>query len=142
MIVLYRKAYDKLIEWKAQKKKKALCIVGARQIGKTTLVREFGRREYKYFVELNFVTNPDAAKIFAGSLDVNTIITSLTAYVRQPMEPGETLVLFDEVQECPNVRTAIKFLVEDGRFDYVESGSLPGSRGIFYNIPCVPRASI
>lgn len=126
--MLYRKGYDKLLAWKAQKGKKALCIIGARQIGKTTLIREFGRREYNHFVELNFVTNPDASKIFEGNLDADSIITSLTAYVQQPMEPGETLILFDEVQECPNVRTAIKFLVEDGRFDYVESGSLLGVR--------------
>ena len=69
-----------------------------------------------------------AQKIFDGSLDADTIITNLTAYVRKPMEPGKTLVLFDEIQKCPNVRTAIKFLVEDGRFDYIESGSLLGVR--------------
>lgn len=124
--MLKRKAYDKLLEWKSQNKKKALCIIGARQIGKTTLIREFGRQHYENFVEINFVTDEGAADIFAGSLDAETIITNLTAYVRRPMEPGKTLVLFDEVQRCPDVRTAIKFLVEDGRFDYIESGSLLG----------------
>ena len=126
--MLKRKAYDKLKEWKAQENKKALCIIGARQIGKTTLIRQFGLDNYENFVEVNFVTDPDAAKIFDGALDADTIITNLTAYIRKPMEPGKTLVLFDEVQECPNVRTAIKFLVEDGRFDYIESGSLLGVR--------------
>lgn len=124
--MLKRKAYDKLLEWKSQNKKKALCIIGARQIGKTTLIREFGRQHYENFIEVNFVTDEGAADIFAGSLDADTIITNLTAYVRRPMEPGKTLVLFDEVQRCPDVRTAIKFLVEDGRFDYIESGSLLG----------------
>lgn len=124
--MLKRKAYDKLMEWKGTKKKKALCIIGARQIGKTTLIREFGRQNYENFVEINFVTDDGACEIFAGSLDADTIITNLTAYVRRSMEPGKTLVLFDEVQKCPDVRTAIKFLVEDGRFDYIESGSMLG----------------
>ena len=122
--MLKRKAYQKLLDWKKDQNHKALCIFGARQIGKTTLIRKFGKENYRNFVELNFVSDTDAAGIFAGDLDVNTIITNLTAYTRRPMEPGETLVFFDEVQECPNVRTAIKFLVEDGRFDYIESGSL------------------
>lgn len=103
-----------------------MCIIGARQIGKTTLIREFARQHYENFVEVNFVTDEGSADIFAGSLDADTIITNLTAYVRRPMEPGKTLVLFDEVQSCPDARTAIKFLVEDGRFDYIESGSLLG----------------
>ena len=126
--MLQRKAYRKLLDWKKDRTHKALCVFGARQIGKTTLIRKFGTENYKYFVELNFVSDTNASEIFAGSLDANTIITNLTAYTRKPMEPGETLIFFDEVQECPNVRTAIKFLVEDGRFDYVESGSLLGTR--------------
>ena len=126
--MLQRKAYQKLLDWKKDRNHKALCIFGARQIGKTTLIRQFGKENYRNFVEINFVSDTDAAGIFAGDLDVNTIITNLTAYTRQPMEPGETLVFFDEVQECPNVRTAIKFLVEDGRFDYIESGSLLGTK--------------
>ena len=124
--MLYRKAYDRLLEWKSQPKKKALCIMGARQIGKTTVIRQFGKDNYECFVEINFITNTDAAKIFEGNLDANTIITNLTAYTRKPMVPGKTLVLLDEIQACPEARTAIKFLVEDGRFDYIESGSLLG----------------
>lgn len=124
--MLHRKAYDKFVEWKNGAEKTALCVIGARQIGKTTLIREFGRKNYAHFIEVNFVTDPGAARIFDGSLDADTLITNLSAYTRKPMEPGQTLVLFDEVQECPEVRTAIKFLVEDGRFDYIESGSLLG----------------
>lgn len=121
-----RKAYDRLMEWKNQKNKKALCIIGARQIGKTTLIREFGKRNYENFVEINFVEDERAAQIFSCGLNAEDVITNLTAYVRKPMEVGKTLVLFDEIQNCPNVRTAIKFLVQDGRFDYIESGSLLG----------------
>ena len=124
--MLYRKAYDKLLEWKSQPKRKALCIMGARQIGKTTVIRQFGQDQYECFVEINFITDSDAAKIFAGNLDADTIITNLTAYTRKAMIPGKTLVLLDEIQACPDARTAIKFLVEDGRFDYIESGSLLG----------------
>ena len=124
--MLYRKAYDKLLAWKNQSQKKALCILGARQIGKTTVIRQFGNDHYECFVEINFITDANAAKIFDGNLDANTIITNLTAYTRKAMIPGKTLVLLDEIQACPNARTAIKFLVEDGRFDYIESGSLLG----------------
>ena len=126
--MLRRKAYDRLLEWKKQSRKKALCIMGARQIGKTTIIREFARENYDHFIELNFILQPEARMVFAGSLDANTIITNLSAFAREPMEPGRTLILLDEIQMCPNARTAIKFLVEDGRFDYIESGSLLGVR--------------
>ena len=126
--MLYRKAMEKLRQWKGQRRKKALCVVGARQIGKTTLIREFAKQNYAYFAELNFILEPMAKDIFEGALDADTIVTNLTAYLRTPLVPGETLILLDEIQECPNARTAIKFLVEDGRFDYIESGSLLGIR--------------
>lgn len=109
--MLYRKAYDKLLEWKSQPRRKALCIMGARQTGKTTVIRHFGLDHYECFVEVNFITDPDGAKIFSGSLDADTIITNLTAYTRKPMLPGKTLVFLDEIQACPDARTAIKFLV-------------------------------
>lgn len=126
--MLRRKAYQNLLDWKNETKGKALCIIGARQIGKTTLIREFGKREYKYFAEINFVTDPRAADIFRGKLSAEEIIINLTAYLQKLLERGNTLILFDEIQECPEVRSAIKFLVEDGRFDYIESGSLLGVR--------------
>lgn len=128
--MLYRKAYDKLLAWKRQNNKKALCIVGARQIGKTTLVRAFAKAEYQSFLEINFITEPSAAEIFAQDLDAQTLIANLTAYARKKLPVGKTLILLDEIQECPNARTAIKFLVEDGRFDYIETGSL---LGVSYN---------
>ena len=72
---------------------------GARQIGKTTLIREFGKNEYEHFAEINFVTDEKAADIFNDKLTAETIITNLTAYLQTPLEPGKTLILFDEVQE-------------------------------------------
>lgn len=126
--MLKRKAYQDLLNWKNNTRGKALCIIGARQIGKTTLIREFGKNEYKHFAEINFVTDKRAADIFHGKLTAEEIITNLTAYLQMPLEEGRTLILFDEIQECPEVRSAVKFLVEDGRFDYIESGSLLGVR--------------
>lgn len=134
--MLTRKAYKTLLEWKNRGNKKALLISGARQIGKTYLIRSFGTQEYEHFVELNFITEPKAEAIFAGNVDADTIIANLTAYTRKEMIPGKTLVFFDEIQECPRARTAIKFLVEDGRFDYVESGSLLGIN--YKEVPSYP----
>ena len=124
--MLNRKIIKKMQDWKANKDKKALCIFGARQIGKTTAIRSFGKANYKQFVEINFVSDENAKEIFSGALDANTIISNLTAFCRKSLEVGNTLIFFDEIQRCPNARTAIKFLVEDGRFDYIESGSLLG----------------
>lgn len=126
--MLYRKAWSKLAHWKAQSPKKALCVTGARQVGKTTLIRQFAKENYAHFAELNFLTQPDAAAIFSGALDADTLVTNLTAFLQVPLVPHATLILLDEIQECPQARTAIKFLVEDGRFDFVESGSLLGVR--------------
>ena len=126
--MLKREISEKLISWKNQEKKKALCIIGARQIGKTTIIREFAKEQYEHFVEINFILDKGAEKIFEGKLDANTIIENLTAFKMQKLEPGKTLIFLDEIQECPNARCAMKFLVEDGRFDYIESGSLLGVR--------------
>ena len=126
--MLRRKAYQDLLKWKNGTKGKALCIIGARQTGKTTLIREFGKNEYEHFAEINFVTDKKAADVFSGKLTAEEIITNMTAYLQKPLEVGKTLILFDEIQECPEIRSAIKFLVEDGRFDYIESGSLLGVR--------------
>ena len=125
--MLYRKFYDELVKWYHQEKKLALLIDGARQIGKTTLVRQFAKDYYgDHFVEINFINTPSAKEIFAGDLSVDGIISKLTLFLRRSLVPHKTLIFFDEVQECPEVRTAIKFLVDDGRFDYIESGSLLG----------------
>ena len=124
---MYRKYTRFFSDWKTSAPKKALLVTGARQIGKTYLVREFGKT-YENFVEINFITEPDAMEIFSGNLNADTIIMNLTAYTGRSLAPGKTLVFLDEIQECPQARTAIKFLAEDGRFDYIESGSLLGVR--------------
>ena len=126
--MLYRKTLEKLRAWKNEPNKKALCIVGARQIGKTTIVREFAKEAYTNFLELNFITDPQVGKIFGDSLSAEVLLENITAYARRPLPKGKTLILLDEIQECLNARTAIKFLVEDGSFDYIATGSLLGTR--------------
>jgi len=124
--MLKRKMINRLVEWKNSKKRLALLIRGARQVGKTFIVREFARAHYKNFVEINFEKQPSAKKAFEGDLDARAIILNLSAMGLGPFEAGKTLVFFDEIQSCAQARTAVKFLVEDGRFDYIESGSLLG----------------
>ena len=126
--MLKREIDSRLREWKADKNHKALLLTGARQIGKTYSVRKFAEQEYENFVEINFIENESAQDIFSDVSNVDMIITNLTAYTGRKLEPGKTLIFLDEIQECPKARTAIKFLVDDGRFDYIESGSLLGVR--------------
>lgn len=134
--MLARNFYNNLLKWKDNKKKKAMLVTGARQIGKTSLIRRFGKERYEHFVELNFIELPKAKEIFKAGRDVESIIMGMTALLGTSLVPGKTLIFFDEIQECPDARTAIKFLVEDGRFDYIESGSLLGvTSGETYSYP-------
>jgi predicted AAA+ superfamily ATPase len=124
--MLRRKILKRFAEWKDGAKKTALLVKGARQVGKTTSVREFGKVGYDSFIEINFEQSPIARRAFDGNLDARTIMLNLSVMGYGPFTEGNTLVFLDEIQSCPNARTAIKFLVEDGRFDYIESGSLLG----------------
>ena len=126
MVTLKRKILSQLEEWKRGTQNKALLIKGARQVGKTTIVRQFAKANYKNFVEINFEQKPLAKQAFDGNLDARTVLINLSAMGLGPLEPGKTLIFFDEIQSCPKARTAIKFLVEDGQYDYIESGSLLG----------------
>ena len=121
-----RKIIRFLSDWRKKPHKEALLIKGARQVGKTTVVREFGKKNYRSFVEINFELDPNAKTAFDGKRDTKTIIGNLSLMGYGPFIEGKTLVFFDEIQSCPNARTAIKFLVEEGVYDYIESGSLLG----------------
>lgn len=103
----------------------ALLITGARQIGKTYSIREFGRT-FKSFIEINFLENPDAVALFKGAKNSSDILLRLSAITTKPLIKGETLIFFDEVQKCPDIVTAIKFLVDEGSYRYILSGSLLG----------------
>lgn len=124
---LKRKIDDYLIEWKKNPNKLPLIVKGARQIGKTNAIRYFGEKNYKVFLEINFVLNPEFKTIFDKSFSVNEIIKEIT--LRRPeleIIPNETLIFFDEMQECVSTATSLKSFREDGRFDVICSGSLMG----------------
>ena len=125
--MLKRKAYEQLLHWKNNHSKKCLMVKGARQVGKTYLIRQFGKSEYKSFIEINFIKQKDLKRIFTGDLSADNIYKRMSAQI-QDIEfiPGNTLIFLDEIQNCGNARTAIKFLAEDGRYDIITSGSLLG----------------
>ncbi|MFI3173340.1 MAG: AAA family ATPase, partial [Eubacteriales bacterium] len=119
------------IEWTIQsffskQSKQALMITGARQVGKTFVIRKYAREYFKNVVEINFYENKDAITLFENAKSSEDILLRISALTDVPMVEGETLIFLDEVQECKEVVTAIKFLVEDGRFQYILSGSLLG----------------
>ena len=125
--MLKRKITAMLEEWKKSKKQDCLLIRGVRQCGKTFIVRQFAKDNYKNFVELNFIEHPEFKLAFDAQLDVDTIIRGLSLQKRDiAFVPGETLILLDEIQECPAARTSLKFFAEDGRFDVIATGSLLG----------------
>lgn len=122
--MLYRRISKEIEKYYASTRN-ALLLTGARQTGKTYSIRQFGK-SFKSFVELNFIENPEAAKIFQGVTDAKDLLFRLSALADKPLVPGETLVFFDEVQVCPEIVTAIKFLVDEGSYRYILSGSLLG----------------
>ena len=128
--MLKRKIYEKLIEWKNRRKsgsKEALLIKGARQIGKTFVINEFGKKEYDSFIEINFILNPEYKNIFNGSKEPSEIYNKLSILLpNMKLIPEKTLIFFDEIQNCGGARTALKFLVNDFRYDFIASGSLLG----------------
>ena len=104
--------------------KGALLLTGARQIGKTYSIRRFAEKHFKSFIEINFVESPEAVEVFSTAKNSNDILLRLSVLTDKPLIKGDTLIFFDEVQLFPRARTAIKYLVEDGRYDYIETGSL------------------
>lgn len=129
--MLKRKFYDKLANWRDTKEKECLFVTGARQIGKTFIIEQFGKENYSSYVYLNLLKNPDQRTIFDGSLEPDEIYKRLSLLVPDvTFINGATLIFIDEIQICPKARTALKFLAIDGRYDVIASGSL---LGIHYN---------
>ena len=124
--MLWRKIIARLEEFEKDVRKTALMITGARQVGKTFIVREFARTHYKSFIEFNFIKNPAAREIFEKAVDEKDVLLRLSAMADGKLIPGRTLIFFDEVQVCPEAVTFVKFLVEEGSYRYVFSGSLLG----------------
>lgn len=123
--MLKRKIWKTLLDWKERNGNTALAILGARQVGKSTTAREFGRNEFEQLIEINFIDNAKAKNLFKEK-NAKDILQAIEAYTRISIIPGKTLILLDEIQECPAARTAIKFLVEEGSCRYIETGSLLG----------------
>lgn len=121
-----RKAYDRMLEWKRGNGESALLIEGARRTGKTTLAETFAKNEYATHLVINFETAPkDVLEIFSSyRYDVAEFFKYLTAYLGVTLRERDALIVFDEVQRFPMARSFIKQLVADGRYDYVETGSL------------------
>lgn len=125
--MLRRKVIQELKDWKARPDRKALVVQGARQVGKTYAIREFGHSNYEEVVEINFKEAPSAVDIFSGDLDVDTLLTALRfRFPDRQFVPGKTLIFLDEIQECGEAITSLKFWTEDHRYDVIASGSLPG----------------
>ena len=141
--MLKRKIEQKLVEWKNSKDHKPLLIKGCRQCGKTFSVLDFARKNYKHVVYLNFFENPDYASVFSGSLEVDHIVMLLSALLGREavFESGNTVLVLDEIQECPEARTALKFFRTDGRYDVIGTGSLLGVKGYGKEPKSVPVGS-
>lgn len=126
-MIFKRKIYDKLVEWKQKSAgEKAIMIEGARRIGKSTIAEEFGRNEYKSYLIIDF---NDVSKVVLDAFekylnDLDTFFMLLSTEYNVTLYPNESLIIFDEVQQYPKARQSIKKLVKDGRYDYIETGSL------------------
>ena len=124
---LKRKIDNYLIEWKKSTNKLPLIVKGARQIGKTNAIRNFGQNNYKTFIEINFALQPQFKTIFEEGFEVDNIIKNIT--LKMPdieLNAHDTLIFFDEMQECVSTATSLKAFKEDGRYDVICSGSLMG----------------
>ena len=127
MMVFERKAYSKLLRWKNESQgKRALLVKGARRVGKTTLVKTFAENEYDAFLYIDFAqASQDLKNLFLEhSNDVSILLMYLQAYTGASLPERRSVIIFDEVQRFPPARETIKQLVQDGRFDYIETGSL------------------
>ena len=141
--MLKRKIEQALINWKNTPNHSPLIIKGCRQCGKTFSVRDFAKKNYKYEVYLNFFKNPSYISIFDGSLEIDNLIMMMSALLgpNAVFKPGETVIILDEIQDCPEARTALKFFREDGRFDVIGTGSLLGVKGYGKQPKSIPVGS-
>ncbi len=124
---MYRTALEQLKKWKAKKRRKPLIIRGARQVGKTWLMKEFGKNEYASVVYINFDNNERMKALFEGGLEVERLVTGLELYAGHKIDPDNTLLIFDEVQEAPKALSSLKYFNEDApQYQIVCAGSLLG----------------
>lgn len=124
--IFKRKIYDTILKWKQERNgSTALLVKGARRIGKSTIVKEFAKREYKSFIAIDFAMASEEVKsLFENINNLDFLFLQLQAIYHVVLHERNSAIIFDEVQLCPKARQAIKYLVEDGRYDYIETGSL------------------
>lgn len=123
--VFKRKLYDEMLQWKQQNGKTALLVEGARRVGKSTIVKEFAKREYASYILIDFnMASAQVKALFDDLMDINRIFLQLQSIYNVILKERRSVIVFDEVQKCPMARQAIKYLVEDGRYDFIETGSL------------------
>lgn len=124
---MYRTAMEYLLAWKEKPRRKPLIIRGARQVGKTWLMKEFGKVAYEQVIYINFDNNPQMKTLFEESLDVARLITGLELYAGHKIDPANTLLIFDEVQEVPKALSSLKYFNEDApQYQIICAGSLLG----------------
>ena len=129
-VMLKRRISDTLKAWKETPNHKPLVIMGIRQCGKTFIAQHFANENYKKVVYINFIKQPEFIMAFLGSKAVDDILLNLSTLIKDvTFTPGDTCFIFDEIQECPEARTSLKFFKEDGRFDVIATGSLLGVQG-------------
>lgn len=128
---MYKRKIEKTLQdWKNQCNRKPLVIKGCRQCGKTSSVMAFAKEHYKHVIYLDFHEHRDYKAFFAGALDVDTITLNITLGMpNAQFEAGETCLILDEIQDCPNARASLKFFKRDGRYDVICTGSLLGVNG-------------
>ena len=134
--MLQRKISKRIEDFYKTKPHKALMIIGARQVGKSYIISEFAKTHYKSVIKIDFIENPDYASIFTKAEGAEDILLRMSALFGDRMIPGKTMIIFDEAQECKELVTQIKYLVQDGTYDYILSGSLLGT--IFKDIVSAP----
>ena len=134
--VFKRKLYEKMLEWKRERAgSTALLIKGARRVGKSTLAEEFAKREYDSYLLIDFTeTSQEIKDLFNDLSDLDSLFLQLQFHFHKRLTPRQSAIIFDEVQECPMARQAIKKLVKDGRYDYIETGSLISIKKNIQNI--------
>lgn len=134
--MLQRKISARLEEFYKNKPHKALMIIGARQVGKTYIINEFAKTHYKSVIKVDFIENPEYASVFSKANGAEEILLRMSALFGDKMIPGKTMIIFDEAQQCKELITQIKYLVQNGTYDYILSGSLLGT--VFKDIVSAP----
>lgn len=134
--MLKRKIYKQIVDFYNNNPGKALMITGARQVGKSYIIEEYAKKNFKSYIRIDFIKNPDYVEILKDAGSAENILLRLSSVFGDKLIPNNTMIFFDEVQECKELITQIKYLVQEGSYKYVLSGSLLGT--IFQDIHSVP----